>query len=54
VPEDLETVLMRCLAKDPAERPADINAMAGALEACADAGGWTQELARAWWTEHRT
>ncbi len=52
VPADLESVVLRCLAKRPDERPADAQALADALAACADAGSWTSERARAWWAEH--
>jgi hypothetical protein len=48
---DLEAVVMRCLEKDPGQRFADADQMAAALDACADAGAWTQARARAWWTE---
>ncbi len=51
IPADLEAVIMRCLAKDPAERFGDAAAFAAALNACQDAGGWNQVMARAWWQE---
>jgi serine/threonine-protein kinase len=52
VPADLEAVILRCLAKEPAERFADADALARALAACGDAGGWTEEHAAAWWSAH--
>jgi serine/threonine-protein kinase len=49
VPADLEDVLLRCLAKDPGERQASAEALEAALAACACAGDWDREAARAWW-----
>lgn len=40
VPVDLETLVLRCLAKDPAERYQDGDELARALEACSAAGRW--------------
>lgn len=49
---DLEEVLLRCLAKKAADRPASARALAAQLEACAAAGAWTQADAQRWWKEH--
>ncbi|HSV05383.1 MAG TPA: serine/threonine-protein kinase, partial [Candidatus Binatus sp.] len=49
VASDLAGVILRCLAKDGAQRPASAEALLAALAACADAGTWTQADARAWW-----
>jgi serine/threonine-protein kinase len=49
MPEDLERVVMKCLAKKPADRYASIDAMAADLEACEDAHGWSGEMAERWW-----
>lgn len=49
IPADLEAVIMRCLAKDPGQRPVDAEAFAAELERCAGAHAWTQVKARAWW-----
>ena len=49
VPGDLESVILRCLAKDPKERFATIRDLDAALAACSDAGGWTKaDSQRAW------
>jgi serine/threonine-protein kinase len=52
IPGDVQAVVLRCLAKDPAERFADVGAVEEALARCACAGGWTEADARAWWQGH--
>jgi serine/threonine-protein kinase len=51
VPEDLERVVLRCLAKDPAERFPDSKSLEGALGACDCAGDWDQDRAARWWQD---
>jgi serine/threonine-protein kinase len=53
VPRDLEEVVLRCLSKKPEERFADADSLERALGACADADGWTEDEAAAWWREAR-
>jgi serine/threonine-protein kinase len=52
VPADLEAVVLRCLAKDPAERFADAGALETALAKCQSAGQWSVTEAAAWWRSH--
>ncbi len=54
VPADLEQVILRCLAKDPAERQADVAQVDGDLAACTAAGAWTGRDAEAWWRSQPT
>ncbi len=53
VSADLEEVLLACLAKRPADRPASAHVLRERLHACAAAGRWTNERAAQWWALHR-
>ena len=52
VDADLENILMGCLAKDPADRPASAKQLERALAACASVSDWNETQAEAWWREH--
>jgi len=54
VPEDLEQLILECLAKDRLQRPPDARALSGRLEACDDADEWSEQQARTWWSEYET
>jgi hypothetical protein len=49
VPRDLEAIILKCLAKDPGQRPTSALVLRKHLHECADAGDWTPEQAAAWW-----
>jgi serine/threonine-protein kinase len=49
IPADLERVVLKCLAKDPADRYPDAASLEMALAACATANLWTEDRAAAWW-----
>jgi serine/threonine-protein kinase len=48
IPERLEGVVMKCLAKNPDDRPQGARDLSAMLDACL-LGEWTQEEAQAWW-----
>jgi serine/threonine-protein kinase len=51
IPEDLERVVLRCLAKDPADRFADAHSLERALGDCACSGDWDPDRAARWWRD---
>jgi eukaryotic-like serine/threonine-protein kinase len=51
VPEDLDDVVLRCLAKEPLERFPDAQSLDLALGACSCASSWNKLLARHWWRD---
>jgi serine/threonine-protein kinase len=51
IPDDLEQVVLRCLAKDPDHRFPDVESLERALGACCCAGDWDQGRASRWWRD---
>lgn len=51
VPQDLERVVLRCLAKRPEERYQHVGDLERDLAACSCANEWGPELAARWWRE---
>jgi len=49
---DLESLILSCLAKSPADRPESVTALSEALGACASASSWSAADAHNWWTTH--
>ena len=51
IPRDLENLIMRCLAKEPDDRP-DARSLADGLRALGLAERWTEEGRTEWWSDH--
>lgn len=49
IPRDLEEVVLRCLAKDPADRYQGAEEVETILAACASADEWDAPKAADWW-----
>ena len=52
IPQELDALVLACLAKDPKARPPSAVALSDMLAAVPLANPWTQERARAWWKQH--
>ena len=52
VPPALDELILCCLEKNPANRPATAEELSRRLEACPLGESWTQEHARNWWQLH--
>ena len=51
ITNDLESVVMLCLRKNPEERPQSAMALQTLLEECRDANAWDRSAAHSWWSK---
>ncbi len=49
---DFERIVLRCLAKEPDDRPASAEELADLLRQCEDYGTWSPGDAQQWWQDH--
>lgn len=54
IPPSLESLVLRCLAKDPSERPASAAELAEALRECRDVPAWRAEDAKDFWAHRKS
>lgn len=54
LPEELDAIILQCLAKDPEERITTAEDLANRLSSIAWSDPWTNSRAHGWWHEHRT
>jgi len=54
VPEDLERIILRCLAKRPSDRYDSAKVLQRALDRCAESQPWDIDLALRWWATFRS
>ena len=54
IPDDLERVVLRCLAKKPDDRYPDTSSLAHDLALCADAPHWSPHHAAQWWENRQS
>ncbi len=52
IPSELDRIVLACLAKRPAERPASAAALRELLNACPLPVPWSEADAAAWWSRH--
>jgi serine/threonine-protein kinase len=52
IPPELDALILRCLSKDPSDRPQTGDELRAALDAVPLNEPWTRARARKWWHEH--
>ena len=53
IPPALDSLVLSCLAKDPAQRPQSARELSRRLMEIKSASAWTEERAREWWDKHQ-
>ena len=53
IPEELDRIVLKCLAKDPGDRFQTVRQLRDALAECPTDGIWDRHRAERWWSGHR-
>ena len=52
IPDELDALILQCLAKQPEDRPSSATELSDRLAACRLDERWTEERAREWWAQN--
>jgi serine/threonine protein kinase len=52
IPEELDRIVLKCLAKDPNDRFQNVRELQNALAECPTDGTWDRRRAERWWNGH--
>jgi hypothetical protein len=52
VAPELEAIILRCLAKNPEDRPRSAQQLGRLLDGCTQVPKWTRDDAAEWWLAH--
>ena len=52
IPAELDALILECLAKEPAARPANASVLGRRIRELAPSADWTEEMAQEWWAEN--
>jgi serine/threonine-protein kinase len=52
LPQDLTSLVLRLVSRNPDDRPQSVQELRRALRACASSEAWTEDDANSWWQTH--
>jgi len=54
ISDEVDQIIIRCLAKDPDQRFSSVQELADAINLCPEANAWTAQDARLWWSNQKS